>query len=93
MPTVNGQNFPEYTHQEYPKVLYRDGDIASKLTITVANITEEQEAAERGFAPAPTADPGDEVAVPLTEADEAAVAALEAEEAAQDPAPAPRKRR
>lgn len=90
MPTVNGQTFPEYTHQEYPKVLYREGDEASKLTITVANITEEQEAAERGFAPAPT---DDAVAVPLTEADEAAVAALEAEEAAEEPAPAPRKRR
>jgi hypothetical protein len=89
MPTVNGQTFPEYTHQEYPKVLYRDGDPASKLTTTVANITEEQEAAERGFAPAPAE--GEDVAVPLTEADEAAVAALEAEETPAPPAP--RKRR
>lgn len=47
-PKIDGQNFPEYAHQEYPKVVYAGGVLGAESR-TVDGPAAEEAAAEEGF--------------------------------------------
>lgn len=101
MPEVQGQTFPAYEFQAYPKALYRDGKpydevgrgVGQEDTRTVSNAEEEAAAIADGFAEAsaPPFARATPMAIPQPEPVAAPVAPaapdVPAADAAPDPAP------
>lgn len=90
MPEIEGQNFPEHEHREYPKAVYpggnvRDGD-TGQLTEprVVSNAEEEEAAAAEGFAQVIDPSPND-----APEEAQEADAGADGSEGTGEPAPTP----
>jgi hypothetical protein len=69
LPNVQGQNFPEHEHREFPKMLFAGGDKTAEAR-TVGNAEEEAAARDEGFADATTQDEGGDPTTGAAEGDD-----------------------